>query len=201
LPAKDRRVDPPRVELDAGEHAPWQGRLWRALLADAGHNLSDVLSLLLAWAASEMAKQAPTLRRTYGYRKGTILASLANAGLLLLAVGAIVWEAVRRFGSPDPIQPGPVMVVAAIGVVGGVVEAESRIITMVARSPAPLIQKLSVLLRLAAGETAPLGPAAERARAEAVKLFRAPESRVTLSAAPEALVPLKGLMQAAGLAA
>ncbi len=93
----------------------WTGSL--ALLADAGHNLSDVLSLLLAWAAAEMAKKAPTLRRTYGYRKGTILASLANAGLLLLAVGAIVWEAVRRFGSPDPIQPGPVMVVAAIGVV------------------------------------------------------------------------------------
>ena len=93
----------------------WTGSL--ALLADAGHNLSDVLSLLLAWAAAEMAKKAPTLRRTYGYRKGTILASLANAGLLLLAVGAIVWEAVRRFGSPDPIEPGPVMVVAAIGVV------------------------------------------------------------------------------------
>jgi cobalt-zinc-cadmium efflux system protein len=92
----------------------WTGSL--ALLADAGHNLSDVLSLLLAWAAAEMAKKAPTLRRTYGYRKGTILASLANAGLLLLAVGAIVWEAVRRFGSPDPIEPGPVMVVAAIGV-------------------------------------------------------------------------------------
>ena len=86
-----------------------------ALVADAGHNLSDVLSLLLAWAAAEMAKKAPTLRRTYGYRKGTILASLANAGLLLLAVGAIVWEAVRRFGSPDPIAPGPVMIVAAIG--------------------------------------------------------------------------------------
>jgi cobalt-zinc-cadmium efflux system protein len=100
------------VEAAAGL---WTGSL--ALMADAGHNLSDVLSLLLAWAASEMAKQAPTLRRTYGYRKGTILASLANAGLLLLAVGAIVWEAVRRFGSPDPIQPGPVMVVAAIGVV------------------------------------------------------------------------------------
>ena len=88
-----------------------------ALLADAGHNLSDVAALLLAWGASVMAKKAPTLRRTYGYRKGTILASLANAGLLLLAVGAIVWEAVRRFGSPDPIEPGPVMVVAAIGVV------------------------------------------------------------------------------------
>lgn len=93
----------------------WTGSL--ALLADAGHNLSDVLALLLAWAAAEMAKKAPTLRRTYGYRKGTILASLANAGLLLLAVGAIVWEAVRRFGSPDPVEPGPVMVVAAIGVV------------------------------------------------------------------------------------
>ena len=93
----------------------WTGSL--ALLADAGHNLSDVLSLLLAWAAAEMAKRAPTLRRTYGLRKGTILASLANAGLLLLAVGAIVWEAVRRFGSPDPVEPGPVMGVAAIGVV------------------------------------------------------------------------------------
>jgi cobalt-zinc-cadmium efflux system protein len=100
------------VEAAAGL---WTGSL--ALLADAGHNLSDVLSLLLAWAAAEMAKKAPTLRRTYGYRKGTILASLANAGLLLLAVGAIVWEAVRRFGSPDPIAPGPVMIVAGIGVV------------------------------------------------------------------------------------
>ena len=90
---------------------------------------------------------------------------------------------------------------AAIGTVGGAVEAEARIVMMLARSPAPLLQKLSVLLRLAAGETAPLGPAADRAKAEAVKLFRAPESRAALSAAPEILVPLKGLMQAAGLAA
>ena len=90
---------------------------------------------------------------------------------------------------------------AAIGTVGGAVEAEARIVMMLARSPAPLLQKLSVLLRLAAGETAPLGPAADRAKAEAVKLFRAPESRAALSAAPETLVPLKGLMQAAGLAA
>ena len=88
-----------------------------------------------------------------------------------------------------------------IGVVGGTVEAEARIVMMVSRSPAPLLQKLSVLLRLAAGETAPLGPAAERARTEAIKLFRAPESRAVLSAAPETLVPLKGLMRAAGLAA
>ena len=90
---------------------------------------------------------------------------------------------------------------AAIGTVGGTVEAEARIIMMVSRSPAPLLQKLSVLLRLAAGETAPLGPAADRAKAEAIKLFRAPESRAVLSAAPETLVPLKGLMKAAGLAA
>ncbi|MGV8928428.1 MAG: hypothetical protein ACOH1E_01640 [Brevundimonas sp.] len=90
---------------------------------------------------------------------------------------------------------------AAIGAIGGAVEADARIVMMLARSPAPLLQKLSVLLRLAAGETAPLGPAADRAKAEAVKLFRAPESRAILSAAPETLAPLKGLMQAAGLAA
>lgn len=87
-----------------------------SLLADAGHNLSDVLGLLMAWGAAVMARQRPTARRSYGLRKGTILASLANAGLLLLAVGAIVWEAVRRFGEPQTIEPGLVMVVALIGV-------------------------------------------------------------------------------------
>ena len=90
---------------------------------------------------------------------------------------------------------------AAIGAVGGTIEAEARIVMMLARSPAPLLQKLSVLLRLAAGETAPMGPAADRAKIEAVKLFRDPESRAVLSAAPETLAPLRGLMQAAGLAA
>ena len=92
-------------------------------------------------------------------------------------------------------------IAAAIGAVGGAVEAESKIVAQLVRSPAPLLQRLSVLLRLAAGETAPLGPAADRAKAEAVKLFRAPESRAVLSAAPETLAPLKGLMRAAGLAA
>lgn len=87
-----------------------------ALLADAGHNLSDVLGLLLAWGAAVLAKRAPSARRTYGLRKGTILASLGNAALLLLAVGAIAWEAVRRFAAPEPIQTGPVMVVAAVGI-------------------------------------------------------------------------------------
>ena len=87
-----------------------------ALLADAGHNLSDVLGLLMAWGATVLARRAPSARRTYGLRKGTILASLANAALLLVAVGAIAWEAVRRFAAPEPIETGPVMVVAAVGI-------------------------------------------------------------------------------------
>ncbi|HMP61910.1 MAG TPA: cation diffusion facilitator family transporter [Phenylobacterium sp.] len=93
----------------------WFGSL--ALLADAGHNLSDVLSLLLAWGAATLAKRRPAGRRTYGLRKATILASLANAILLLVAVGAIVSEAVRRLMEPSEVAAWPVMVVAAIGVV------------------------------------------------------------------------------------
>lgn len=92
-------------------------------------------------------------------------------------------------------------IVAAIGNVAGAVEAEAKIVAMLARSPAPLPQKLAVLLRMAAGETAPPGPAADRAKAEAIKLFRAPGNRAALIAAPEKLAPLKGLMKAAGLAA
>jgi cobalt-zinc-cadmium efflux system protein len=88
-----------------------------ALLADAGHNLSDVLGLFMAWGAVVLAKKAPGGRHTYGLRKGTILASLTNAVVLLVAVGAIAWEAVRRFADPQPIETGPVMIVAAIGIV------------------------------------------------------------------------------------
>lgn len=90
---------------------------------------------------------------------------------------------------------------AAIGTVGGVVEAEAKLTAQLARAPASVHQRLTALLRLAAGETAPLGLASDRARTEALKLFRAPESRAALTAAPEELVPLKGLMKAAGLAA
>ena len=93
----------------------WFGSL--ALLADAGHNLSDVMSLLLAWGAAALAKRRPAGRRTYGLRKATILASLANAILLLVAVGAIVSEAVRRIMDPAEVAAAPVMAVAAIGVV------------------------------------------------------------------------------------
>lgn len=88
-----------------------------ALLADAGHNLSDVLGLFMAWGAVILAKKAPGGRHTYGLRKGTILASLTNAVFLLVAVGAIAWEAARRFADPQPIETGPVMIVAAIGIV------------------------------------------------------------------------------------
>ena len=88
-----------------------------SLLADAGHNLSDVLGLVLAWVATILARRQPTGRRTYGLRKSTVMASLANAVLLLVVSGALGWEAVRRFAAPEPVAETEVMVVAAIGVV------------------------------------------------------------------------------------
>ena len=88
-----------------------------ALIADAGHNLSDVLSLLLAWGASRLSQMQPTKRYTYGLRSSSILASLINAIILLIAMGAIAWEAIRRFNQPQEIPGGTVMAVAAVGVV------------------------------------------------------------------------------------
>jgi cobalt-zinc-cadmium efflux system protein len=87
-----------------------------ALLADAGHNLSDVLGLALAWAGSVLARRGPTPRFTYGLRRFSILAALANAGFLLIAVGAIAIEAVQRLRHPAPVASGTVMAVAAIGI-------------------------------------------------------------------------------------
>ncbi|HAV36581.1 MAG TPA: cation transporter [Massilia sp.] len=87
-----------------------------ALMADAGHNLSDVLGLVLAWGAALLAKRAPSARYTYGLRSSSILAALANALLLLLACGAIAWEAVQRLSAPHPVAGLTVSVVAAIGV-------------------------------------------------------------------------------------
>jgi cobalt-zinc-cadmium efflux system protein len=88
-----------------------------ALTADAGHNLGDVLGLVLAWAGSMLARRRPTARRTYGLRRFSILAALANAGFLLIAVGAIAVEAVHRLSHPGPVATGMVMIVAAIGIV------------------------------------------------------------------------------------
>ena len=88
-----------------------------ALLADAGHNASDVLALTVAWAASELVKRAPTARFSYGLRGSSILAALFNAVFLLVIVGAISWEAIRRLGSPEPVAGKTVMIVAAVGIV------------------------------------------------------------------------------------
>lgn len=87
-----------------------------ALLADAGHNFVDVIGLIMAWGAVKLAMQAPTARYTYGMRGTTILASLANSVLLLLATGAICWEAIVRIGSPPPVQGALVMYVALAGI-------------------------------------------------------------------------------------
>lgn len=87
-----------------------------ALIADAGHNLSDVLALMLAWAASVAAKRPPTGRFTYGYKSSTILAALANAALLLIAVGAISFETINRMAEPAPVEGMTMVVVAGIGI-------------------------------------------------------------------------------------
>jgi cobalt-zinc-cadmium efflux system protein len=87
-----------------------------ALMADAGHNLSDVLGLALAWVAALLGKMPPGGRYTYGLRSTSILAALANAMLLLVACGAIAWEAVRRFAEPPEVAGLTVSIVAAIGI-------------------------------------------------------------------------------------
>ena len=94
-----------------------------ALLTDAGHNLGDVMGLLLAWGAMALAARRPSARRTYGYSRATILASLASGLLLLLAVGAIAWEAIGRFVQPVSPAGETMMIVAGIGVVINTVTA------------------------------------------------------------------------------
>ncbi len=87
-----------------------------ALLADAGHNLSDVLSLILAWGASLLSRRPPNRRYTYGLRRSSILIALLNAILLLLAMGGITWETLQRFSNPEAIAGGTVIGVAAVGI-------------------------------------------------------------------------------------
>lgn len=87
-----------------------------ALLADAGHNLSDVLGLLIAWGGAELAKRPASKRFTYGLRGSSILAAIANGLLLLVAVGVIVVEAMTRLGDPAPVAGVGVMIVAGIGI-------------------------------------------------------------------------------------
>ncbi len=92
----------------------WSGSL--ALLADAGHNLADVLGLVMAWVATLLIKRASSERRTYGWKRSTVLAALFNALLLLLGVGGILWEAIGRFRDPAPVAGLTVAWVAAVGI-------------------------------------------------------------------------------------
>lgn len=88
-----------------------------ALVADAGHNLSDVLALMLAWGASVAAKKPPKPGFTYGYKSSTILAALANAMLLAIAIGAILFETIHRMLEPAPVEGMTMIVVAGIGII------------------------------------------------------------------------------------
>jgi len=94
-----------------------------ALVADAGHNLSDVMTLLIAWAAIAVAKRPATAKHTFGFKKGTILVSLGSALFLYLAIGVIIWEAVGRLRSPVPVHGITISVIAVIGVVVNTVTA------------------------------------------------------------------------------
>lgn len=87
-----------------------------ALLADAGHNLGDVLGLAVAWAAAVLSQRRPTTRYTYGFRSSSIMAALVNAVVLLVAMGAIILEAARRLAAPEPVAGQDVIIVAAIGI-------------------------------------------------------------------------------------
>lgn len=97
-----------------GMYGYWSNSL--ALLSDAGHNLSDVLGLVLAWTGHALGQIRPSQRRTYGWRGSTILAALFNALILLAAIAGICWEAVRRLFEPAEVAGTTVIVVAAIGV-------------------------------------------------------------------------------------
>ncbi|MEP6699091.1 MAG: cation diffusion facilitator family transporter [Verrucomicrobiota bacterium] len=94
-----------------------------ALISDAGHNLSDVFCLLLAWGAMHLTKSRPTKRRTYGWRRSSILAALINAIILLIVVGGITVEAIRRFAHPEAVAGGTVMAVAGAGIVINTISA------------------------------------------------------------------------------
>lgn len=94
-----------------------------ALIADAGHNLSDVASLLLSLLAFRLARVRQTPSFTYGYRKSTVLASLTNAVILLITIGAILWESIQRFRHPEPVAGGAVAWVAGVGIVINTVSA------------------------------------------------------------------------------
>ena len=117
----------------------------------------------------------------------TRMARLAAMQKTVLRAGLVAEDAA-------PIQ-------AKIGEIGGLVEADGKIVTLIARAPAPAVHRLNLLLRMAIGEAAPLGPAADRARSEALKLVRHPDLREELAKSPESVEKVRGMMQSAGMAA
>jgi cobalt-zinc-cadmium efflux system protein len=102
------------VLIEAG-FGLWSGSM--ALVADAGHNLSDVMSLLIAWGAAYMSTRPANPRFTYGYKSSSILAALANAGLLLVALGAILFETIDRLFDPARVEGWTMIAVAGVGIV------------------------------------------------------------------------------------
>jgi cobalt-zinc-cadmium efflux system protein len=94
-----------------------------ALVADAGHNLSDVFGLVLAWAATVWVRRPPTARHTYGWRRSSVLAAICNAGFLLISVGVIGWEAIRRLQNPAPVEARTMIWVSAAGIVVNTITA------------------------------------------------------------------------------
>ncbi|EHL22922.1 cation diffusion facilitator family transporter [Acidovorax sp. NO-1] len=101
-----------------------------ALLADAGHNLSDVAGLVLAWGGALAGKLKPNSRHTYGWKRGSILAAFANALLLLVAMGALVWEATGRLMSPDPLAGSEGVTIMAVAGVGILVNTATALLFM-----------------------------------------------------------------------
>jgi cobalt-zinc-cadmium efflux system protein len=126
-----------------------------ALLADAGHNLGDVLGLGLSWGATALASLKPSARRTFGFRRTTIVASVANALVLLFVTGGLAWESVRRLVAPQPAQ-GKTMIVVAL--VGAAINAASALLFM-AGSKKDLNVR-SAFLHLASDAVLALGVAA-----------------------------------------
>lgn len=123
-----------------------------ALLADAGHNLSDVLGLVLSWAAFALGRRPPGGRRTYGLRRTSILAALFNGLLLLAAVGAIAWEAATRFRNPEPVSGRTVMIVAGVGIL---INAATALLFMAGRKNDLNVR--SAFLHMAADAAVSLG--------------------------------------------
>lgn len=143
-------------------------------------------------AARWLMACAKALRFEREFREGT------ESPMARLAALARLQASLNRSGLPAEDQ-GPIQ--AQLGELGGLIEADCRLIANILRAPAPLVQKLTVLLRMAMAEAAPAGPAADRAKLEAVKLIRLPEFRAELASSPEAVAKVRDLMQSAGLAA